>query len=922
MRKSSITQRDLESMVCDETAEPRPLPLSLLEDITYGFSDELRIGSGTFAVVYKGKLENGTVAVKKMSVPYMYEQEFEREVKSLIMAKHKNVIRFLGYCADRQRIVQKYEGNMVMADIHQRLLCFEYLPKGSLQEYIADMSRESRWRDCYQIITGVCQGLHYLHQNKIVHFDLKPANILLDDNLVAKITDFGLSRCFIGETESRVISKIGGTPGYWAPELLTGENEYHVDNVVESWSNMLEKSRWDGQLKQVVESWSNTLEISDGQLEQVRVCAEIGIECTDPDPMKRPDTQHIINRLDGRETTDEYIKTGVSSSQQAEDAPNDLHDTPNTSRETTSEENVTVAEAGGTGSLFAKLNEAMDSLNADIMRCLEYCSIFPRGSKLRRDDLVRQAMDSLNADIRRCLEYCSIFPRGSKLRRDDLVRLWIAQGFVKTTCARDDMEDIANGYIQDLVAGSFLRQIETSSDTACFTIHDVVHGILDKVAENCFRIENASIHEGEVWEGDVPRHIQHLLIQNYDGELITETIIGLEYLRTLIVHVVGKDTPVDEKVIESICKSLPKLRVLAIAFSHEHDLIKQPNEISVPESVGQLKCLRYLAFRTTGSCKITLPSTLNKLQHIQLLDFGRGDISDFTFAELVNLRHLFCSEYVKLPYVGRLSSLQTLPGFTVSNGQACEMKQLRYLNKLRGSLHINVLENVQSKGQALEANLAAKPLTDLRLIWTYIRYTRCRPEVETDVVDGLCPPAGLKKLTLRNYEGWKYPDWMMGSHNGGPKYLQELHIISCRVEVPFSGLAEAFPHLHVLDIVLCNWDALPDNMVRLTSLKDLRIAYCLNIRSLPSLPQSLEKFTLYKCNYKFMLSCKIVGHPNWEKIEHIPEKIFIDRSGNPFSVQTDLSREDEEDSGTGFTTLIVPKNGKPNHKHGWWMPAV
>jgi coatomer subunit beta' len=58
---------------------------------------------------------------------------------------------------------------------------------------------------------GICQGLHYLHQKNIVHFDLKPANILLDDNLVAKITDFGLSRCFIGETESRVISKIGGT---------------------------------------------------------------------------------------------------------------------------------------------------------------------------------------------------------------------------------------------------------------------------------------------------------------------------------------------------------------------------------------------------------------------------------------------------------------------------------------------------------------------------------------------------------------------------------------------------------------------------------------------------------------------------------------------------------------------------------------
>ncbi|KAM0929834.1 hypothetical protein ACQ4PT_001359 [Festuca glaucescens] len=135
-RSSSITPRDLECMLCDETLEPKALPLSLLEEITDGFSDEQRIGSGGFAVVYKGKLENRMVAVKRMSNTYMHEKEFHREVECLMMVKHKNIVQFLGYCADTHGTMARHEGKFVMADVQQRLLCFEYLPKGSLDEYI------------------------------------------------------------------------------------------------------------------------------------------------------------------------------------------------------------------------------------------------------------------------------------------------------------------------------------------------------------------------------------------------------------------------------------------------------------------------------------------------------------------------------------------------------------------------------------------------------------------------------------------------------------------------------------------------------------------------------------------------------------------------------------------------------------------
>lgn len=98
-----------------------------------------------------------------------------------------------------------------MADVQQRLLCFEYLHKGSLENYITDPSSGLDWRTRYNIIKGICEGLCYLHQKRILHLDLKPANILLDNDMMPKITDFGLSRCFDDDQTSVITRDIGGT---------------------------------------------------------------------------------------------------------------------------------------------------------------------------------------------------------------------------------------------------------------------------------------------------------------------------------------------------------------------------------------------------------------------------------------------------------------------------------------------------------------------------------------------------------------------------------------------------------------------------------------------------------------------------------------------------------------------------------------
>ncbi|XP_048560844.1 putative disease resistance protein RGA3 isoform X2 [Triticum urartu] len=499
-------------------------------------------------------------------------------------------------------------------------------------------------------------------------------------------------------------------------------------------------------------------------------------------------------------------------------------------------------------------------------------------------DMLNDTMDALwwsyqqlNPDIRRCFEFCNIFPRRFQLEKDQLVRLWIAQGFVKTSYAIEEMEDVAEGYIQELVSCSFLqpkgtRSLMEGSNTDCFTIHDLLHDLVNKVAgSDCFRIENERGHRGEGWKGDVPRDVRHLFVETYNAELITENVIGLENLRTLIINVVAWDTPVEEKVLESICMSLLKLRVLAIDFYQRRRISNPSDKLLVPESIIQLKHLRYLAFPKSRQCKVVLPCTLAKLVHIQLLDFGEGEISEFTFSDLTNLRHILCLD-VNFPNIGRLSSLQTVSDFVVMNRQGYEIKQLRDLNKIRGRLRIIGLGDVKSKEEALEANLAAKE----RLMELTLLFCRRTAEVEAEVLEALCPPVGLEKLSIWFYSGSRYPDWIVGKLNGGPKGLQVLELFHCSQLGPGPQLV-GFPHLRNLRIGWCDWDTLAGKMEHLTSLETLEIIGCENIRSLPALPRSLLKFELYHCHDELMKGCQTVGDPNWLKIKHIPMKIFRPR---------------------------------------------
>lgn len=300
------------------------MPLSFLTAITNNFSEDRKIGSGGFAVVYKGLLRNGrSVAVKKFyDTIELSDEMYRKEVQSMMRLKHANIVRFFGYCADTQWKMFKHDGRHVIAEVRQRLLCFEFVPNGSLDKYISDMFHGLEWRKRYQIIRGICEGLRYLHDENVLHLDLKPSNILLDHNLVPKITDFGLSRCFDDNKTRTVTANLIGSVGYLAPEFFSGlisfkSDVYSLGVII---MEVVTGIKGYCEIEDVLESWRKRLKMPmEDALEQIRVCVEIGTMCIESNPLNRPDLRHIIELFDEMENMRLVTKTTSSLGTQGSD---------------------------------------------------------------------------------------------------------------------------------------------------------------------------------------------------------------------------------------------------------------------------------------------------------------------------------------------------------------------------------------------------------------------------------------------------------------------------------------------------------------------------------------------------------------------------------------------------------------------------
>ncbi|KAF7005908.1 hypothetical protein CFC21_021003 [Triticum aestivum] len=318
----------LELILTDANAEPTKLSYALIKSITTNFSQE--IGLGGFGVVYLGVLRNEKVAVKKLFIEQDFSDElFVDEVNCLVRAKHNNIVRFLDYCADTQGELVKFDGRHVMAELRQRLLCFEYVPNGNLHDYIKGISHGDEWQIRYKMIKGICHGLQYLHKERITHLDLKPDNVLLDAYMEPKITDFGLSRLF-DEGQSRVFTKnVPGTRGYIAPEVIDkGEISFKSDIFA---LGIVVSKLLVGQNNYDIENWHESLDVD---CTQAKSCIQIAQSCMEADQHKRPTAEEIIKKLNEMESLGSSIyRTNSSDSEnliQVEPLELHFHLEPNT----------------------------------------------------------------------------------------------------------------------------------------------------------------------------------------------------------------------------------------------------------------------------------------------------------------------------------------------------------------------------------------------------------------------------------------------------------------------------------------------------------------------------------------------------------------------------------------------------------------
>ncbi|XP_071912438.1 rust resistance kinase Lr10-like [Coffea arabica] len=279
-----------------------------IKKMTNNFKEKL--GEGGYGCVYKGKLRSGKlVAIKMLSKSKANGQEFINEVAALGRIHHVNVVRLVGFC--------------VTASKHA--LVYDYMPNGSLEKFTFSERLDGNplsWKKATEIAMGVARGIEYLHQGcsmQILHFDIKPHNILLDENFTPKVSDFGLAKLHPVQNNTVSLTAVRGTLGYMAPELFykrVGKVSSKADvysfgmllmELVGRRRNLNAHAEHSSQI--YFPSWiydkfdqGENLEIEDATEDENRTARKlilIALWCTQMTPDDRPSMREVVEMLQG-----------------------------------------------------------------------------------------------------------------------------------------------------------------------------------------------------------------------------------------------------------------------------------------------------------------------------------------------------------------------------------------------------------------------------------------------------------------------------------------------------------------------------------------------------------------------------------------------------------------------------------------------
>ncbi|XP_028790645.1 LEAF RUST 10 DISEASE-RESISTANCE LOCUS RECEPTOR-LIKE PROTEIN KINASE-like 2.7 [Neltuma alba] len=297
------------------TLAPRKYTYSEVRRITKSF--KTKIGQGGYGTVYKATMPDGRlVAVKVLSETKGNGEEFINEVASISRTSHVNIVTLLGFCYEKSK----------------RALIYEFMPNGSLEkfiykgEYSLNPVCDFEWMRIYQISIGIARGLEYLHRGcntRILHLDIKPQNILLDEDFCPKISDFGLAKICYKKESIVSISGMRGTAGYIAPEVFSrtyggvsyksdvysygmlilemigGRKNFESGGSHANTSDDMYFPNWIYKEFEQSNVVATNVSITEEEKEVVRKLSLVGLWCIQTDPAMRPSMSKVVEMLEG-----------------------------------------------------------------------------------------------------------------------------------------------------------------------------------------------------------------------------------------------------------------------------------------------------------------------------------------------------------------------------------------------------------------------------------------------------------------------------------------------------------------------------------------------------------------------------------------------------------------------------------------------